>query len=669
MKKKKIIIVSVVLLLLVGGIGGFLAYKHFTGKEEVKEEASKNVAFNDSIDFYFKQKYLAKNSYFIANNTGLKALFDENDHQLSDFIYETECDFECFLNGPVLVTKDNETGLINKDGKWIVNLGEYEISHLQYNNALFLAVKNETHYLINNEGKVIYTDKEDTIKSFASNYYYVLKNNQFIIYGLDGNVLLKLEKKDDNIPALSYTIDGFANETLVVTYDGKVYFYNLNTGDEIVNYTLENKEDVVYHLVNREYYDFNNDTYILAGYNKDNEILNNLYLKGNKVEYEKDVDTCNKAYYSRLGEAICDNDEDVHFLNNKILKDININKAQYYDKNNYIKEVEDENNKKSVEVYNNNRKVKTIPCASIAFSGKNISKIFYISYQDEETCSKDADKMQFLKMNGEPLFDKDYYEIRTEFDVNKLAVVADKEEAFYLIDNNGNRISSNYEDIGTYGKYYVGMKDNKEYLLDVNGKELLEADSFELYLINGEKLFLANYDTKTKIYNFDNLELAFEVNDKLVSGGHYLVSNHKTYYNTKGEVLYDLQNIDRNENEAKTVTVYVFRGEGCPHCEEALEFLSGLQEKYSYLKVVSYEVWKNEANSDFHNEVIEALNLQIKTSVPLIIIGDDYIHGFSSSNSEALENKIKSAYEDDNYTDKVGELSKATDLKIEPEQN
>lgn len=663
MKKKKIIIISIAVLLLVGGIG---VYKYFNKKENLENENREKYDYYS--DYYFNQKYLAKNSYFIKNNTGLKALFDENGKQLSDFIYETDCEAECFMNGAAFVKKDGKTGLINKDGKWTANLGEYEISHLQYNESLFLAEKNDTKYLINNQGKVIYTDKEDTITSYASNYYYVEKNNQFIFYGLDGNILVKLEKKDDNTPIVSYTIDGFTNETLVINYEGKVYFYNLNTGKEIINYSPKNKEDIAYYLVDRQYYDYNNDTYILAGY-KDTELMSNIYIKGNKVEYEKDVEICEKAYYSYLGEAICENEEEVYFLNKNFLKDVDLNKAQYYDKANYIKEVEDSDNKKNVEVYNNNKKVKTIYCASIAFPGVVDSKTFFISLQDEETCSKDINKYQIIKANGEALFQENYYEIIYHFDGNNIAGVSDGEDSVYLIDKKGNKISDYYEEIWGFDKYYIADKDDYQYLLDTKGKELLKGNTLNPYLINGKKLLLDVYDNKTIVYDYDSLKKIFEVNKKLESQGHYLVSSdNKAFYSVDGDLLYAPQDVDTNVNEAKAVTVYVFRGEGCPHCEEALEFLSGLQEKYNYLKVVSYEVWKNEANSDFHDEVIKDLNLQVQTGVPLIIIGDDYyLYGFTSNKGEELENKIKEAYENDNYTDKVGELSKTTDLKIEPE--
>ena len=61
--------------------------------------------------------------------------------------------------------------------------------------------------------------------------------------------------------------------------------------------------------------------------------------------------------------------------------------------------------------------------------------------------------------------------------------------------------------------------------------------------------------------------------------------------------------------ESKKINVYIFRGEGCPHCEEALEFFDSLEkdEEYSkYYNLVKYEVWNNKDNAKLMEEVAKA---------------------------------------------------------------
>ena len=71
------------------------------------------------------------------------------------------------------------------------------------------------------------------------------------------------------------------------------------------------------------------------------------------------------------------------------------------------------------------------------------------------------------------------------------------------------------------------------------------------------------------------------------------------------------------------ITVYVFRGEGCPHCEEALEFFDELSQDEEYkdiFKLVTYEVWYDEENQTLMKSVADALGEDV-SGVPYIIIG------------------------------------------------
>ena len=73
--------------------------------------------------------------------------------------------------------------------------------------------------------------------------------------------------------------------------------------------------------------------------------------------------------------------------------------------------------------------------------------------------------------------------------------------------------------------------------------------------------------------------------------------------------------------ESKEVNVDLFRGEGCPHCQEAEEWLESIEEEYgSYFKVVDYEVWYNQENSELMTEVAKARG-ESAEGVPYIIIG------------------------------------------------
>lgn len=110
------------------------------------------------------------------------------------------------------------------------------------------------------------------------------------------------------------------------------------------------------------------------------------------------------------------------------------------------------------------------------------------------------------------------------------------------------------------------------------------------------------------------------------------------------------------------VNVYMFRGEGCPHCEEALEFFDTLSndEEYKDLyKIVTYEVWYDEANSKLMQNVADALGEQA-SGVPYIVIGKKTFSGYAASYDERIKDAIKEASEDKEYKDVVAEVKKGS---------
>ena len=109
----------------------------------------------------------------------------------------------------------------------------------------------------------------------------------------------------------------------------------------------------------------------------------------------------------------------------------------------------------------------------------------------------------------------------------------------------------------------------------------------------------------------------------------------------------DEELIATNEEDSKKVNVYLFRGEGCPHCQEAEEWFDSIQEEYgSFFKVVDYEVWNDTDNSDLMDKVAKARKEDVE-GVPYIIIGDHSWNGFTDSYKEEMVSEIKAEFEKD----------------------
>ena len=115
--------------------------------------------------------------------------------------------------------------------------------------------------------------------------------------------------------------------------------------------------------------------------------------------------------------------------------------------------------------------------------------------------------------------------------------------------------------------------------------------------------------------------------------------------------------VTADKKESK-ITLYLFKGEGCPHCAEAEEWLDELSkdEEYSnYYKVVEYEVWHSDENSKLMDKVAAKLGTEAN-GVPFIVIGEKYVSGFSSAMEDEIKGYIKDAYDSDNYKDVVASL-------------
>lgn len=103
---------------------------------------------------------------------------------------------------------------------------------------------------------------------------------------------------------------------------------------------------------------------------------------------------------------------------------------------------------------------------------------------------------------------------------------------------------------------------------------------------------------------------------------------------------------------AKEVNVYVFYGKTCPRCEEALEYLNKIKNKYD-LNIIKYEVWFNENNSQKMKDIANYLDVN-PSGVPFVIINNTPIFGYSTGvTDDTYKYHIKLAKRKD-FIDEVG---------------
>jgi thiol-disulfide isomerase/thioredoxin len=88
------------------------------------------------------------------------------------------------------------------------------------------------------------------------------------------------------------------------------------------------------------------------------------------------------------------------------------------------------------------------------------------------------------------------------------------------------------------------------------------------------------------------------------------------------------------------VILYLFWGDGCPHCEKEKKYLDAAKKKYPELEVKSFEVWHNQSNALFLSRMAKAAGIK-STGVPLTFIDTGAFAGFNDSIAREIENKIK----------------------------
>lgn len=120
-------------------------------------------------------------------------------------------------------------------------------------------------------------------------------------------------------------------------------------------------------------------------------------------------------------------------------------------------------------------------------------------------------------------------------------------------------------------------------------------------------------------------------------------------------------NVYAKNNNKREVNLYLFYGNGCPHCKSLEEFLNKIKDDYPNLKIHEYETWYNTSNAKKLSEVANLLNENVK-GVPFTVIGGEVISGYSGKETDKqIIDAIKYYSKDkNNCNDTVGNYLKVT---------
>ncbi len=126
-------------------------------------------------------------------------------------------------------------------------------------------------------------------------------------------------------------------------------------------------------------------------------------------------------------------------------------------------------------------------------------------------------------------------------------------------------------------------------------------------------------------------------------------------------VLFLIAPVISHAAENNEVVLFMFYGQGCPHCGKMELSLNDLEEKYPTLRVEKYEIYNNPDNRELFEDMAIAYDTEI-VGVPAVFIDNKVFFGFSNSIGNAIESDVKRCLNESccSPRDKLDEL-KCTD--------
>ena len=102
----------------------------------------------------------------------------------------------------------------------------------------------------------------------------------------------------------------------------------------------------------------------------------------------------------------------------------------------------------------------------------------------------------------------------------------------------------------------------------------------------------------------------------------------------------------------KELNIYLFHGDGCPHCRDEIAFFDEYLKDNDNVHLYKYEVWYNEENQEKIAEVGEITGTEAN-SIPYLVIGDYVITGYSDGISKKIIKRVEHCLEN-SCPDKTG---------------
>lgn len=445
------------------------------------------------------------NAFFIYND-GKYTLWNSDGKRLTDEEYN---DKSSFVGGYAYVRKGGEYALISDTGRIMLDYGQ--ISSIEdYGAGLYVVNDNKgAQLLMLGNGKVLLSG-DDLDLDYSSNtatFGVVKSGNVYYVYNYAGVLMAEIEAVDDKEMrfgskddfGLVYYNDWnlvFDNRTgkQLAAFEGKRFSFDSISEDRSTILLDEYEDSESYKVIhNGRLYDLNG--------NKNYGMIRNSNWVIGFDDYDE-ISLLNENY-----EAVKKLDSDL------TLKDLN----------NYAVVNDDD----AIDIYYRGEVVKTFDKGADLVSG-------LLQYVDLYAIRNEG-KYGFYKLDGSFAFG-DYADVRSLFDKNRLASVSEDGENYYLIDQNGNRVSDlTYRRFYSYDHSYVVYdNDNKRAILNDKGAPVTGFDYTEAYN-RSVAVDHEIWSLKRETNNYDVIDVTAPADHRMIISGVNVYDFYANYFTVKND--------------------------------------------------------------------------------------------------------------------------------------
>ena len=115
-----------------------------------------------------------------------------------------------------------------------------------------------------------------------------------------------------------------------------------------------------------------------------------------------------------------------------------------------------------------------------------------------------------------------------------------------------------------------------------------------------------------------------------------------------------LECVSTKEFDESLPNIYLFRGDGCPYCNELITFIDSIIDSYN-VNVVVYEVKDNKDNWSFYKKIGSLFNFT-PSGYPYLVVGEKTFDGYASTDDEDIKSAIEELENAEEPYDAVQEL-------------